>query len=57
MHRLNDPVPRIRGTALLHRKIFLKLLQVLKNGMLQEKMGKNLVTNYPIFGPVELPPI
>ena len=36
---------------------FLKLLQVLKNGMLQEKMGKNLVTNYPIFGPVELPPI
>ena len=31
---------------------FLKLLQVLKNGMLQEKMGKNLVRNYSIFSPV-----
>ena len=38
-------------------KFFLTLLRVLKNGMLQEKTGKNLVTNYPIFGPVELPPI
>ena len=44
-------------TTPLVQDFLLKLLQVLNYGMLKEKMGKNLVINYPIFGQVEIPPI